>query len=75
MIEEICSNIIKELGSTGLLIIGLYFILEKGSRRISTHLQNINEELFEIITLLKSSVKIWQDQANGKDRGNAGHTG
>lgn len=62
MFEEICSTIIKELGATGLLIIGLYFILEKGSRRIGARLKKINDELGEIIKLLEKVT--WQPDHN-----------
>ena len=57
MIETLCEQIIKELGVTGLLILGLYWTLGKHLLKMSNSLTNINHELGEIITLLKASIE------------------
>ncbi len=55
MIERFFEKLIEELGATGLLVVGLYFILYKPLSSMSKHLRTINHELHEIITLLKNS--------------------
>ena len=52
MIEQILTNIIKELGPTGLLIFGLFFIAERYCRALCNKIGKINDELAEIIKLL-----------------------
>jgi len=54
MIEEIIEQLINDLGATGLLVIGLYWILYQPLRKISRHMGIINEELGEIKDYLKS---------------------
>jgi len=56
MIEQIITCIIKELGATGLLIVGLYFILKGAAEKIYGPLKTINEELGEIRDILKSTL-------------------
>lgn len=53
MIEEVCTSIIKELGPTGLLIIGMFFIAERYCRHLCNRIGKINDELGEIVELLK----------------------
>jgi hypothetical protein len=62
MIEEICTRIIKELGATGLLVIGLYYIIYKPLNKVAKHVEKINHEGDEIIKLLKDLLRLW----NGK---------
>ena len=57
MIEQFCAKLINELGATGLLVIGLYFILYKPLTLMSKHLSTINHELSEIITLLRTEIE------------------
>lgn len=52
MIEKIVDSIVKDLGPTGLLVLGLYWALGRPLSRISRHLSRINEEISEIIKLL-----------------------
>ena len=52
MIEKVVTLIIIELGPTGLLICGLYFLLGKHLQKISTHIEVINHELGEIKNLM-----------------------
>ena len=56
MIEKICTQIIKDLGPTGLLVIGIYFILHTSINKIMTPLTRINEELGEIRDILRTLV-------------------
>ena len=53
MIEDVITVIIKELGPTGLLICGLYFLLGKHLQKIGTHIATINDELGQIKDLLQ----------------------
>ena len=62
MIEEICILIIKELGPTGLLVVGLYIVLGKPLKKIADHVATINDEGTKIIELLNRVIHIW----NGK---------
>jgi len=57
MIEKFCADIIKELGATGVLVIGLYFLLYRPLAKMSRHLHKINDELGEIITLIRIESK------------------
>ena len=52
MIEKVVTLIIIELGPTGLLICGLYFLLGKHLQKISAHIEVINHELGEIKNLM-----------------------
>lgn len=42
MIERVIENIVKDLGSTGLLLIGLYVIVLKGVKCLAKHIEQIN---------------------------------
>lgn len=53
MIETLLNKIITELGATGLLVVGLYFILNKPLASMAKHIEIINHEIGEIIVLLK----------------------
>lgn len=53
MIERFFEKLIEELGATGLLVVGLYFILYRPLNSMAKHIKNINDELREIISLLK----------------------
>lgn len=53
MIERFFEKLIEELGATGLLVIGLYFILYRPLNSMSRHIRNINHELTEIISFYK----------------------
>ncbi len=57
MIKAILILIIEELGPTGLLICGLYFILGKHLKKMCTSLTIINSEIGEIRDVLKDKVK------------------
>lgn len=48
MIERIIEKLVNELGATGLLVIGLYWILYQPLHSISRYMKNINKELSEI---------------------------
>jgi hypothetical protein len=52
MIEHFIENLINELGATGLLVIGLYFLLFRPLTAMAKHLRMINHELGEILQLL-----------------------
>ena len=55
MIEIFFKQLIEELGVTGLLVGGLYFILHKPLQSMAKHMRTINHELGEIVSLLKDS--------------------
>lgn len=52
MIEEFCGQIINELGASGILVLGLYFLLYRPLTTMASTLRTINHELQEIIRLL-----------------------
>ena len=56
MIELACKNIIDNLGATGLLVIGLYFVLYRPLTRMAYSLNIINHELERVITLLERAM-------------------
>lgn len=53
MIENLLILIIKELGPTGLLVVGLYYILYRPLHSIMHSLSVINYEVGEIAKILK----------------------
>ena len=57
MIECFFEKLIEELGATGMLVIGLYFILYRPLSSMAKHIKKINDELGEIITLMKDGIK------------------
>lgn len=57
MIQRCLEAIINELGPTGLLVIGLYFILYRPLTSMSKSLHTINHELNAILTILKTTIK------------------
>ena len=56
MIEQICEQIIHELGPTGLLIVGIYCVAGKHILKMAKHIETINAELGEIRDLLKTII-------------------
>jgi len=52
MIEIFFEKLIEELGATGILVIGLYFILYRPLNSMAKHLKTINDELGQILRLL-----------------------
>ncbi|RLG71709.1 MAG: hypothetical protein DRO11_03855 [Methanobacteriota archaeon] len=66
MIEKIIESIIKELGPTGLLVIGLYYILDKVSRKLIEELKVINDEIGEIAEALNKIAEAKNRRWNGK---------
>jgi len=52
MIEKIIQEIIRELGPTGILICGLYWVLGRYLKRMLVHIENINEEIKGIMLVL-----------------------
>lgn len=57
MIERFLEKLIEELGATGLLILGLYWILYQPLRQISKHMKKVNEELAEIRDCIKKEME------------------
>ena len=53
MIEDFLTAVVKELGATGVLLLGLTVLLLHISREISTPLKTINHEIGEIRDLLR----------------------
>lgn len=56
MIKEFLKLIIEELGTTGVLVVGLYGILYKPVRSMAKSLQNVNHATTEIVKLLNAAV-------------------
>jgi len=56
MIDHFLQMAIQELGPTGLLICGLYFLLGKHMKRIGDHIEVINHELGEIKDLMEKTI-------------------
>jgi len=52
MLEKLLEAIIKDLGPTGLLVVGLYFAICRPLAKIAFTLAHINDELTNIISLL-----------------------
>ena len=52
MIERFLEKLIEELGATGLLVIGLYFILYRPLNSMARHIHKINDELGKIYKLM-----------------------
>jgi hypothetical protein len=57
MIEQFMTLIIKELGPTGLLILGLYWLVGKSIKDIASHIKTINHNSTEIKDILKTYVE------------------
>lgn len=57
MIERFIEKLINELGATGLLVVGLYWILYQPLRTIAKHMGNVNKELGEIRDCIKKEIK------------------
>jgi hypothetical protein len=53
MIEKVCVIIIQELGATGLLVVGLYFIFFKHLEKISKHIEIINHNSTKICEIIE----------------------
>jgi len=53
MIEKFCVLLIENLGATGLLVIGLYFLLYNPLRAMARSLTIINHELGQILNLIE----------------------
>lgn len=66
MIENIAILIVKDLGSTGILLIGLYFILMKVGQMIATHLHVINHNTTNISNSLKCITQLYKLKQNGE---------
>ena len=52
MIERFFEKLIEELGATGLLVIGLYFILYRPLNSMARHTHKINDEIGKIYKLM-----------------------
>lgn len=52
MIELFFEKLIEELGATGILVIGLYFILYRPLASMAKHLKTINGEMSKVIELI-----------------------
>jgi len=57
LIEKVLILIIQELGPIGLLIAGLYLVLERSMQRIEIHLAKINEEIGELCDLIADMLR------------------
>ena len=57
MIERLIQSIIEDLGATGLLVIGLYWLLWSPLRQIAASLKIINHELAQIAFSVKAEIE------------------
>jgi len=57
MTDQFLQAIIKELGPTGLLILGLYWIIGKNLEKMSNYIETINHNSTEIKDLLKELIQ------------------
>jgi hypothetical protein len=53
MFEQICETIIRELGATGLLILGLYWVIGKYLKKMSGNVDTINHNTTEMVHIVK----------------------
>ena len=58
MIERFIQCLIEELGTTGIMLLGLFAIMIHVAREISTPLKTINKEIGEIRDLLKELLRL-----------------
>lgn len=52
MLEKIMEGIIRELGPTGILVCGLYWVLGRYLKKMLEHIANINDEIKTIMLIL-----------------------
>jgi len=52
VLENIMKLIIDELGATGVLVCGLYFILHRPMNKIAHHMEVINGEIGQVVQCL-----------------------
>lgn len=57
MLETFLEKLIEELGATGVLVIGLYFLLYKPLKSMSHHVSIINDEIGKIHGLYENDIK------------------
>lgn len=74
MFEQLCYTIIKELGPTGLLIIGLYYILDKTNKELIKELKVINDEIKELSVNLDRIASAKEREKHGEIRRHTEHT-
>jgi hypothetical protein len=67
MTNQMLTSIIQELGPTGLLICGLYFILNTHLKKIAHHIEIINHELGEIKTIIEYGINDKTTHTHGKN--------
>ena len=65
MIEKFFSQVIADLGATGVLLLGIAFIFWQGTKKLYVKLQTINDELGEIIEINKEMLNLWKKKVNG----------
>jgi len=65
MIENFFSQIIADLGATGVLLLGVAFIFWQGTKKLYTKLEKINGELGEIILINREMLNLWKKKGNG----------
>ena len=58
MVEQFIQALIKELGTTGIMLLGLFAIMIHVAREISAPLKIINSEIGEIRDLLKELISM-----------------
>jgi len=67
MIEKFCIQIIQQLGPTGLLIVGLYFVLGKHMSKIAGHIETLNHNSTKLVEKMDSAVDRICDKLDGKN--------
>ena len=67
MIEKFLIQIIQQLGPTGLLIVGLYFILGKHLSKIAGHIETMNHNSTKLVEKLDTAIDRICDKLDGKN--------
>lgn len=67
MIEKFCIQVINQLGATGLLIVGLYFVLGKHLNKIAGHIETMNHNSAKLVEKMDTAVDRICDKLDGKN--------
>ena len=67
MIEKFCIQIIQQLGATGLLVVGLYFVLGKHLSKIAGHIETMNHNSTKLVEKFDNGIDRICDKLDGKN--------
>lgn len=74
MIEELCHQIITELGATGVLIVGIFAIQYYATKKICKDLKELNHKTTEINQTLQAIGAFLERAVNGEMGRHSEHT-